>query len=158
MIKFHIPVEINRPVGDVFAYVTDPEKLSSWQTNTVSVEAQPDGPLALGSRLHEVHRAPGGRELPSVVEVSQYEQGRRLELRIVEGPLPVDGLFVFAATDDGQMRLELFGTGRPEGPMRLAQPLLRHVVRRQFAANLRTLKQVMETPPSGSGNTTGSGL
>lgn len=144
MIEFHIPVEINRPVEEVFDYVTDPDKLPSWQTNTVSVATEPDGPLALGTRLHEVHRAPGGRELPSVVEVSQFERGRRLELRIVEGPLPVDGLFVFEAINGSSTRLELFGTGRPTGAMRLAQPLLRRVVRRQFAGNLRSLKQVME--------------
>ena len=144
MIKFHIPVEIQRPVEEVFDYVTDPDKLSSWQTNTVSVRAEPDGPLGLGTRLHEVHRAPGGRELPSVVEVSQFEVGRRLELRIVEGPLAVDGLFVFAPTDADRTRVELFGTGRPEGSMRFVQPLLKHFVRRQFAGNLRTLKRVME--------------
>jgi uncharacterized membrane protein len=146
MIKFHIPIEINRPVDEVFGYVTDPDKLSSWQTNTVSVELEPEGPFRLGTRLHEVHRAPGGRELHSVVEVSQYEPGRRLELRIVEGPLPVDGLFVFAPVDDGKTRLELFGTGRPAGAMRLAQPLLKHLVRRQFSGNLHTLKRVMEEP------------
>jgi uncharacterized membrane protein len=144
MIKFHIPIEINRPVDEVFGYVTDPDKLPSWQTNTVSVEMEPDGPMALGTRLREVHKAAGGRELQSVVEVSQYEPERRLELRIVEGPLAVDGLFVFAPTDGASTRLELFGTGRPEGAMRLAQPLLRHFVRRQFAAHLLTLKRVME--------------
>lgn len=144
MIKFHIPIEIDRPVGDVFGYVTDPDKLSSWQTNTKLVEKQTDGPFGLGTRLHEVHVGPGGRELHSVVEISQYEANQRVELRIVEGPLAVDGLFVFAPTSAGTTRLELFGTGRPAGAMRLASPLLKLAVRRQFAGNLRTLKNVME--------------
>jgi hypothetical protein len=30
--------------------------------------------------------------------------------------------------------------------MKLAQPLLKHLVRRQFSGNLRTLKRVMEEP------------
>jgi uncharacterized protein YndB with AHSA1/START domain len=144
MIKFHVQTDIERPVGEVFEYVTDPERLSTWQTNTASVTQETDGPFGLGTRLHEVHRAPGGRELHSVVEVSQYEPDQRLELRIVEGPLPVDGLFVFAPSKPGSTRVELFGSGRPSGAMRLAQPLLRLAVRRQFAGNLRSLKRAME--------------
>jgi hypothetical protein len=128
--------------------MTDPDSLSSWQTNTVSVAIEGDGRFGLGARLHEVHRAPGGRELHSVVEVAQYEPDRRFELRIVEGPLAVDGLFVLAPTDAGGTRIELFGTGRPQRAMRLAQPVLKLLVRRQFAGNLRTLKRVMEAPPT----------
>lgn len=146
MIKFHIPIEIDRPVDQVFAYVTDPEKLPSWQTNTVSAEVTSDGPFGLGTRLREVHSAPGGKRLESLVEVSQYEPGKRLELRILEGPLAVDGLFLFEVTQGGSTRVELFGSSRPEGSMRLAQPLLKRFVRRQFAANLRMLKRVMEEP------------
>jgi uncharacterized protein YndB with AHSA1/START domain len=61
MIEFTIETEIVRPVTDVFAYVTDPTKLSTWQTNTVSAVAEGDEPLGLGSRVREIHRAPGGQ-------------------------------------------------------------------------------------------------
>jgi uncharacterized protein YndB with AHSA1/START domain len=145
MIKFHIPIEIDRPLHEVFSFVTDPDALSAWQTNTVQATIETDGPFGVGTRLHEVHRAPGGRELHSTVEVSQYEVDRRFELRIVEGPLAVDGLFVFAPGPDGSTHLELFGSGKAAGAMRLAQPVLKRFVRRQFATNLKTLKRVMES-------------
>lgn len=38
MIDFTIETEIGRPVSEIFAYVTDPDKLARWQTNTVSAE------------------------------------------------------------------------------------------------------------------------
>jgi uncharacterized protein YndB with AHSA1/START domain len=60
MITFDIETHIERPVGEVFAYVTDPEQLPTWQTNTVSVAREDAGPIGVGSRLREVHRAPGG--------------------------------------------------------------------------------------------------
>jgi uncharacterized protein YndB with AHSA1/START domain len=66
MIQFTVQTEIARPAGEVFTYVTDPTKLASWQTNTVSVVSEGDGPLGLGSRLREVHRAPGGKRLASL--------------------------------------------------------------------------------------------
>ena len=145
MIDFTVSVEIDRRVGDVFAHVTDPAKLPSWQTNTVAVVQETDGPLGVGTRLRETHRAPGGRRLDSLVEVVAYEPDRRFALRIVEGPLPVDGTFAFAPTERGT-RVELRGHGEPAGVARLAAPLLARVLRRQFARDLATLKQVLEQP------------
>jgi uncharacterized membrane protein len=146
MIEFRAVVEIGRPVDEVFTYVTDPAKLSSWQTNTVSVTQKTDGPLGVGTRLREVHRAPGGRELASLVEVSEYESGRCFALRVLEGPLPVDGRFTFASTERGT-RVELLGQGRPSGVLRLGQPLLGRILRRQFVRDLNALKSALEEPP-----------
>ena len=67
MIDFTIETHIERSAAEVFGHVTDPDKLSTWQTNTVSAVQEGEGPLGLGTRLREVHRAPGGRELESVV-------------------------------------------------------------------------------------------
>ena len=81
MIDFTVETTIARPPADVFAYVSDPDKLATWQTNTVSAVKEGDGPFGLGTRMREVHRAPGGKELPSIVEVSEYEPDTRLALR-----------------------------------------------------------------------------
>jgi len=73
MIRFTVGTEIARSPTEVFAYVTDPAKLKTWQTNTISAVAQDDHPIGLGTRVREVHRAPGGKEFASLVEVSEYE-------------------------------------------------------------------------------------
>src|ERR1700722_18448788 len=86
MIKFTVATEIARPPTDVFAYVTDPAKLSTWQTNTISAVAEDDHPLGLGTRVREVHRAPGGKQLAALVEVSEYEPDRVFALRMLKGP------------------------------------------------------------------------
>ena len=65
MIDFVIEKEINRPPAEVFAYVVDASKLATWQTNTVS--AMPDGPIGLGTKIREVHRAPAGKRIESLV-------------------------------------------------------------------------------------------
>ena len=69
MIDFTIETLLDQPPLAVFDYVSDPERLPTWQTNTVSSVPLDDGPLGVGSRLREVHRGPGGKELVSVVEV-----------------------------------------------------------------------------------------
>src|SRR5450631_4392365 len=73
MIQFTVGTEIARPPSEVFAHVTDPAKLATWQTNTISAVAESDQPFGLGTRVREVHRAPGGKQLASLVEVSEYD-------------------------------------------------------------------------------------
>lgn len=60
MIEFTVGTEIARPPTEVFGYVTDPAKLATWQTNTISAVADTDQAVGLGTRVRGVHRAPGG--------------------------------------------------------------------------------------------------
>ena len=78
MIDFTIETEIERPVPEVFAYVTDPAKLHTWQTNTVSAEVEGGGPLVLGSRMRERHRAPGGKSSTARRGPRSFEPDRAL--------------------------------------------------------------------------------
>ena len=146
MIKFTVRTEIARPATEVFGYVTDPAKLASWQTNTISAVAEDDQPFGLGTRVREVHRAPGGKRLASLVEVSEYEPDRVFALRMLEGALPIHARITFVPTDIGT-RFQLEAHGQPSGLMRLAQPFLRLTLKRQFDGYCATLKQVLENPP-----------
>ena len=86
MVDFTIEIEIERAPAEVFAYVTDWSMLATWQTNTVSAVPEQDGPIGVGSRIREVHRAPGGKKIHELVEVAEYEPDRVLGLRMLEGP------------------------------------------------------------------------
>lgn len=143
MIEFTVATEIARAPEEVFAYVADPSKLATWQTNTVSVTQAGDGPVGLGTRLREVHHAPGGKELESLVEVSEFEPPRVFALRMVEGPLPLDGRIVLEPSGKGTL-MSFHCSGRPSGAMRLASPLLKRTIKRQFVEHCANLKQVME--------------
>jgi uncharacterized protein YndB with AHSA1/START domain len=147
VIDFTIDTHIDRLPADVFAYVTDPSKLATWQTNTVSAErVDGDGPLRVGSRLREVHRAPGGKELESLVEVSSHEPDRVFGLHVVEGT-PIDLEMNFAPASGGT-HVTFRAYGRLTGAMRIAQPLLGVVLKRQFKSQLGTLKRVLESEPA----------
>jgi len=143
MIDFTIETRIDRSPEEVFDYVTDPDKLPTWQTNTVSAVREDEGPMRVGSRLREIHRAPGGKELESVVEVAGLERGRVFALEVVEGSLPVDLRITLDGEGTGTL-MRFRGHGRPRGAMRLAAPVFQRVLRRQFASQCATLKQLME--------------
>jgi uncharacterized protein YndB with AHSA1/START domain len=144
MIDFTLESHIAQPPAEVFDYVSDPERLATWQTNTVS--AVPDGPMRLGTRLREVHRTPGGKELESVVEVAEFEPGRVFALRVVEGT-PVH-LRITLDPAEGGTRLRFRAHGQLTGAMRLLQPVIGRVLRRQFSEQLATLKRVLEPVPA----------
>jgi len=76
MVDFTIETEIACAPPEAFAYVTDWTKLATWQTNTVSAVPEQQDPIGLGSRIREVHGAPGGKKIEELVEVAEYEPDR----------------------------------------------------------------------------------
>lgn len=143
MIRFTIETEIDLPRAEVFAYVTDPGKLASWQKTAISVTQEGDGPIGVGTRLHEVHRIPGGKELTVLVEVSEFTPDRTFSLRTVEGPIPLNVEVDFEPTAQGTRML--FTThGEPRGAMRFLQPVLSRSLQHQLTEHCQTLKRILE--------------
>ena len=117
--KIAFSIDIARPVDEVFAYVTEPANLPSGSPPRSRSGWRPDGPMGVGTRMTEVRRGPFGRRIESLVEVSEYERDRRFSLRIVDGPLPVDGAHTFEVTPGGT-RIDFVAEGSspwpPAGP------------------------------------------
>ncbi len=148
MIRVELAIEVHRAVDEVFAYVTDPARLADWQPNLVSVSKETAGPMGAGTRLREVRRGPSGRTVEALVEVAEYDVNRRFDLRIISGPLPIDGRHRFSSVD-GLTRIDLVAEGRVGGALRLAEPLLALVLRRQFASYYRRLEETLAAPSGG---------
>ena len=143
MIDFTIETQIERPPEQVFAYATDPDRLGTWQTNTVSAVREDEGPMRTGSRLREVHSAPGGKELDSLVEVAVYEPPSAFSLRVIEGT-PIHADLTFAPAGEGTA-LSFRAFGSLGGLMRLAEPLLARSLRKQFKTACERLKNELES-------------
>ena len=131
-------LEIKRAPADVFALLTDPQRLPEWQPTTVDVRRDRQGPLSVGEQFQEVHRG-FGRELLSTVEVVEYVPAERFALRIVSGALPFDGRWELAASPTGT-RLRFTGELTSNGLVRLAKPLLA----RQFRGYHKRLRALLE--------------
>ena len=133
---------IARQPEDVFAYMTDPAKLSTWQDAEEVTQLTP-GPVGVGTRFREIHKAMGRRRT-EITEVVTFERGRRFEIRVVDGP-PVDGRWDFEAIDGGT-RLTFTPLVRPPGPLERAAPLMAFATALVFARFHRRLKRALETP------------
>jgi uncharacterized membrane protein len=136
VVRVELAVEIERPIADVFAYVTDPEHVPEWQESAVSIRKISDG------RWEEERRI-AGRRVECEVKVTDLEPGRRFNLRSDAGSMEFEVKHLFTETDGGT-RLEVAAEGKAGGLMRLAERTIESRARDELEADLDRLKRVLE--------------
>lgn len=142
MVHVEESIVIERPIADVFAYMTNPETIPEWQGSALEAALEGDGPVHAGSRIVE-RRKFLGRRMDSTVEVAEYEPPRRFAIKVTSGPVPFTATNVLSETD-GATRIDTVIEGEPGGFFRLAEPLVARGVQRELRNNLETLKDVLE--------------
>jgi uncharacterized protein YndB with AHSA1/START domain len=133
-------VVINRPPREVFAYLTDVERLPEWQAS--ANEVRTDGELGIGARIHEV-RTLLGRRAESTLEVIEYEPDRKFSLRVVSGPLPFEVRHTLTP-ENGGTRLDWFGEADTSRFPRIAVRMVAGAVEGQFKSDFERLKRLLE--------------
>ncbi len=136
-------VEINRPVEEVFAYVSDPQTLPEWSGIVLEVRKEAQGTLREGDRYTSVAKFLG-RRFETPLEVTTHDPPRRHSDRSTGGPFPQEYTFILEETAEGRTRLTQLAEGEPGGFFRLVGPLLEMAGRRQFRADLGNLKDLLE--------------
>jgi uncharacterized protein YndB with AHSA1/START domain len=135
---------VARSPESVFDYVTNPANLQDWQTSKTRVEVLSEGEPRAGYRIREWTKVPGRSEFEQVVEFAQFERPHRLHTHIVEGPQPIDGTWVFSATEGGT-QVRFTAEGALQGPMRLLAPIVKRAIDRQFRAYHENLRRNLES-------------
>jgi uncharacterized protein YndB with AHSA1/START domain len=140
VIRFEFSIEVDRPPTEVFAYITDADRLPEWQSDVV--EAEWLGEPAQGARIREV-RSFLGRRFEIEQEVTDYEPGRRFGLRAVSGPFPLSVVVILEPRDVGS-RVRFSGEAEPGGFFKLAEPFVARVAKRQARTDFETMKAGLE--------------
>jgi len=135
---------INRPPEEVFDYVANRENLPEWSAPIQEVRKETQSPLVEeGARFTTVAKFLG-RRFETPFEVSVHEHPRRHTDRSTGGPFPQEFTHIFEEVEGGGTRLTEVTDAEPGGFFRLAGPLLEIAGRRQFRADLETLKDLLE--------------
>jgi carbon monoxide dehydrogenase subunit G len=139
--RFTNTITIDRSQDAVFAYLADLENLPRWNYAIQETRKVSPGPVAVGSRFHQVRTVPVHRE--ESLEVIEYEAGRKLTVRGTLNALPA--VLSYALEPDGRA-IVLTNTVdlATRGPLTLVAPLATRQVRAAVAANLEVLKQILE--------------
>jgi hypothetical protein len=135
-------IVIDRPIEDVFAFVHDPTKDTTWQTTLVDAQPLSEAPTRPGAKVREVRRFLGLR-VESTRELTDYAPPRTSSFRMASGPVPYSGGYVLEPVGDAT-KLTAKGTIDGHGFFKVGEPVFRRMVARELEASLGHLKDVLE--------------
>jgi uncharacterized protein YndB with AHSA1/START domain len=135
-------ITIQRPIDDVFTYITSLDRIAEWQRGVVRSELRSGGELRSGAKVVEV-RSFMGREIEAPWEVTVYEPPYVRGFKIAEGPLLSEGAMRFASDGNGT-RVSFEAEMRGRGLFRLVELLSVAMIRRQTARDFETVKRILE--------------
>lgn len=145
MPHLHTEVTINRPVDEVFSYITDPRNEPYWLPTVTQNSNISDGSTRPGTTF-ETRAHFMGRDMDFNVEVIEYDPPRQYGYRALHGPLQIHRRFHLDQLEGGathlMMDLEAEGHHRF---LTLAEDLMVRVGQRQGQHGLDTLKDILET-------------
>ena len=136
-------VTIARPVVDVFAVLSDVEKVATWSSNTIKETLLTPGPLRKGSRRRAVIKGFAGRTMENEAEMVEFEPNRRMAVEVLDAPIPAQIVIEFTPVDGGT-RLDWTGIVSPRGILAPTAFLIARFYRMAFEKDLRNLKATME--------------
>ena len=134
-------IDIDRPPEDVFAFLTNVDRMPEWQGSAVS--ATSDGPVGKGARISQTRQF-RGRELQIVQEVTEYDPPHRFDIRSVEGPIPFSVSHTLEPSGGGT-RLEVVSEAKPKGVMRLAAGGVAKALEADVRRDFQRLKELLES-------------
>jgi uncharacterized membrane protein len=143
MITFDIGTLIDRPVENVFGFISNPMNLPKWQAMVATVEPASSGPVGVGSKF-KVNTEVMGRKMEGVMEITDFIPPEKFGFKNVAGPVQVQAVATFKPAGTGT-RLNLNGQGEPGGVFKLAEGVLAKQVKSQMEDNLKRLKSVLES-------------
>jgi uncharacterized membrane protein len=142
MVKVETSVVINRPIGEVFEFVVNPESGPQWESWLLEARKTSRGPMGVGATWQEVRQFLG-RRIESTNEVTEYEPNKRFWFKSASGPFPVEGGYTFEPIEGGT-RVTVTGQGDTGGFFKLADPIVARMVKRQIEADSANLKEFLE--------------
>jgi uncharacterized membrane protein len=141
--KYENSVTIDRPVQEVFEYITNLENSPTWQSVVLEAHETSSGPTGVGS-TGAITGKFLGRRIDLTTEITEWNPPNSFAARSTGGPFPLELRYTFGP-QDGATQLTTVTDVEPGGFFRLAGPALEPLMKRQAQHDLETLKTVLES-------------
>ncbi|WP_435360158.1 SRPBCC family protein [Haloarchaeobius sp. DFWS5] len=140
-------VTVDRPVADVFEYISNVERMSEWVVGVGETTRVAGDGTGVGDR-YESEYTYGGKTHDMTFEVTEYESPTRLGITAPEGPFAFDGLLELEAVDGKTHVSNTIETGADgrftKFMFTVFRPVMRYMMRRQLRKELVELKSILE--------------
>jgi ligand-binding SRPBCC domain-containing protein len=142
MIDFETTVRVERPVEEVFAFVSNPLLLPRWNSAVRAVRGTSAGMGEQGSTCLMERQLPQGR-VENDLEIIDRKCPSEFGIRTTSGPTPFVYRYRFEA-ETGSTTITLSAEVELPGIAPLLGPLAARAVKRGVDANFATLKAILE--------------
>jgi Polyketide cyclase / dehydrase and lipid transport len=143
VITFQTSVRIERPIEEVFAFVSDPLLFPRWNSAVQTVHQTSQERGAVGSTYSMQRQLPTG-QVTNDLEVFVRETPTKFGIRTTSGPTPFRYRYRLASTGAAGAIVQLDARVELSGVTSVLGPLAARGVRRGVDANLAALKDVLE--------------
>ena len=142
MAKFKHSVTIDRPVSEVFQYITNVENLPEWAEVIQSVRVTTPDAVDVGTEA-EVEVELYSRRVVATYRVTEYERDRIFAFETADAPFDLYSVYTFTPIKDGTW-LHVTSTGKARGISRFIEGSVARLLDRQFIADHERLKHILE--------------
>jgi len=145
MIKIEKSIIINRPVEEVWKFVSNIENATKWDRGVLEARQTSEGTIGVGSTL-QTRRQMLGRQRIGKLRVSEYVPNRIIALQASLGQIAAAQIRYSFEPVDGGTRMT--GTSEVElhGAWRLITPILNLMLERDGREDMANMKRIMEVP------------
>ena len=139
--NFETSVRIERPIEEVFDYLSDPGSFPHWNSAVRAVQATSVGTNEVGSTYSMKRELPSG-SADNELEITGLDRPRQFSIRTTSGPTPFHYRYDLRV-DNGETIVTLDAEVQLEGTAALVAPLARRAVKRGVDDNFATLKTLL---------------
>ena len=140
MIRFENSISIERPVAEVFAFLSDFENIPKWNYYVLEIKKISDGPAGVGTTYHQVRKTD-----QQVFQITEFKPNLKVSVKTLpKSSLQFERRFTLQAEGSKTHiidKWEELDTGRPS----LIEKLIARRVKSAVAENLGKLKELLET-------------
>jgi hypothetical protein len=142
MAQFKTSIVIQRPLGIVFALVSNYQNSSLWVSGALEHRKITPGPIGPGTVIRTRGRFMG-QQIEATRTVIVHEPNARYAFRSAYQQVPFTTTFVFEPLGNST-QLTATVEGEPTGLYKAAMPLILNLIRQQLEGDLRRLKKLLE--------------
>jgi uncharacterized protein YndB with AHSA1/START domain len=124
-------VLVNRPIGEVFAFLADGMNEPLWRPGVTNVSHVSGS--GVGAQFTQTMKGPGGRSIPGDYRITRYDEPTRLDFEVTAGPARPIGSFVLRETAPGATEVTFTLDLKPRGIMILMTPMINKQVKTEVA-------------------------
>jgi uncharacterized protein YndB with AHSA1/START domain len=141
MLKVEKSIVINKPVEEVFNFVTAAGNYTKWQAGVTEVI---EGGVrnTVGSQFTEVRKFMG-QEMRTTLELTEFVPNAQWAAKVVKGPVPYEVNMTFQPVEGGT-KVTTYVNGEPKGFFKLAEGMVAGQLEKSLAEDGKKLREILE--------------